>query len=58
MDYLQAKGWAEVSHDEVDAGVVCAVDGVVILRILGVILYLEYLKEKLMLIMLLVIINQ
>lgn len=27
MDYLQAKGWVEVKSNEVDAGVVCAVDG-------------------------------
>lgn len=27
MDYLVAKGWLEVSYTEVDAGVVCAVDG-------------------------------
>ena len=27
MDYLQAKGWVEVKSSEVDAGVVCAVDG-------------------------------
>ena len=27
MDYLIAKGWSEVQTNDVDAGVVCAVDG-------------------------------